>query len=330
MNYQGEFQPKPAPTPAETGSVLLADRRDGRVYVYSEPLDEDPIVLAVNVALATGRPLLVRGPSGCGKSSLARSVARTMNWRYYEFVVTARSEARDLLWQFDTLRRLADAQIGTALKADVAYVEPGPLWWAVDAASAARRGVPEQEGMPPNVPLAVDPAERFADAPSEPEPGGRAVLLVDEIDKAESDFPNNLLVPLGSYEFRVQETGHPVRLNRTGKPPLLIISTNDERDLPAAFQRRCVVLELPRPTQEHLWEIGKAHFPNMPDALFKDVTGQFMGSTATLPAPGLSVAEYLDAVRACDELKIEPGSPLFQAVARYTVLKQGTRGPGGA
>jgi len=79
---------------------VRVDRRDGSVYVYTKE-----IVLAVNVAIATGRPLLIHGPTGSGKSSLAHNVARTMDWRYYEQVITTRTQARDLLWTFDTVRR---------------------------------------------------------------------------------------------------------------------------------------------------------------------------------------------------------------------------------
>src|SRR5689334_6166751 len=87
--------------------ATLGDERTGSVYVYSDP----QIELAVNVALVTGRPLLVRGPSGTGKSSLAHSVANHLGWRFYEHVVSSRTQARDLLWEVDLLRRLRDAQI---------------------------------------------------------------------------------------------------------------------------------------------------------------------------------------------------------------------------
>lgn len=107
---------KPVP-PSGAGG----DDRDGRVYVYHR----SDIALAVNVALATRRPLLLSGPSGCGKSSLALNVALSLGRRYYEYVVTARSEARDLLWSFDSLRRLNDAQARRGdLEPDASYVEP--------------------------------------------------------------------------------------------------------------------------------------------------------------------------------------------------------------
>ena len=113
------------------------DRRDGEAYVTSQDVN-----LAVDVALATGRPLLVRGEPGSGKSTLAPFVAKDRLWRYYEHVVTSRTQATDLLWSFDSVRRLADAQTlprGARLD-DFRYVEPGVLWWAFAPVSAASRG----------------------------------------------------------------------------------------------------------------------------------------------------------------------------------------------
>src|SRR5262245_58356001 len=107
MNYKKRFDPDKAAVPVAAAPASTGgDRRDGTIYVY-----RPEIVLAVNVALATGRPLLLRGPTGSGKSSLARHVSRVLGWRYYEEVVTSRTQARDLLWKFDTLRRLNDSQM---------------------------------------------------------------------------------------------------------------------------------------------------------------------------------------------------------------------------
>jgi MoxR-like ATPase len=122
------FRPTRRPANAQRQG-RVGDQRDGSVYVYS-----NDIVLAVNVALATARPLLIRGASGSGKSSLAANIARKMRWRYYESVISSRTQARDLLWTFDTVRRLSDAQ--TELREMSAYIKPGVLWWAFDNASA--------------------------------------------------------------------------------------------------------------------------------------------------------------------------------------------------
>src|SRR2546423_10451987 len=107
------------------------DSRDGRLYVYHNKT----IALAVNVALVTNRPLLLGGPSGCGKSTLARNVALKLGWRYYEHVVTSRTEARDFLYRFDSIRRLNDAQAND-LQEVAAYIEPGVLWWAFNQTRA--------------------------------------------------------------------------------------------------------------------------------------------------------------------------------------------------
>lgn len=296
----------------ENGEPLRAgaggDNRDGRVYVYNDP----NIPLAVNVAWATRRPLLLSGASGSGKSSLAANVARTLGWRYYEHVVTSRTEARDFLYRFDSIRRLNDAQ-AQKIKDVWAYVEPGVLWWAFDHKSAAERGS-----------LGKLPAEDHAKDPNRLGSHERAVLLIDEIDKADADVPNALLVPLGSLQFDVEDINFPVEASQ---PPLVIITTNGERELPQAFMRRCVTLELPDPDVKKLVEIASAVIPEskpkkrMLVAIAHYVLGQvqqeFKSSGGTKP----SAAEYLDTVRACLELNLTPSSPSFDELARITLRK---------
>ena len=197
------------------------DRRDGKVYVY-----DDDIVLAVNVALAIRRPLLISGPAGSGKSSLAKFVANVMGWRYYEDVVTARTQARDLQWTFDAIRRLSDAQANKDLGAG-GYVEPGVLWWAFQPKTAATRGADDE--------TRAKPGFRKAEPPSQDQQGDRAVVLIDEIDKADPDVPNSLLVALGSNEFRIVETNALVRATADAEP-FVMITTNDERESAAGVQ----------------------------------------------------------------------------------------------
>jgi MoxR-like ATPase len=317
MAYKKIFAPDTDVLKFDSGETGLgvADQREGSVYVYNPE-----IVLAVNVALATRRPLLMRGPSGSGKSSLARNVANFLQWRYYETVVSSQTQARSLLWEVDLLRRLHDAQIpGRELNADLTpYINPGILWWAFNRESARRRGAEKIER---------GETEPFPDA-REPNPQqypkARAVVLIDEIDKAEPDVPNNLLVPLGSLQFQVEETGTVVKT--TAKhAPLVFITTNDERELPAAFLRRCVEIVLTAPSQEQLAQIARAHFPSRKKRLLKQVAEHIMklGDASDGGASRMaSVAEYLDTVRACDELDVEPGSADWENVVRMTFLKR--------
>ena len=161
--------------------------------------------------------------------------------------------------------------------------------------------------------------------PGENTSASRAVVLLDEIDKAEPDVPNNLLVPLGALTFLVEETGQRVRAE---EPPLVFLTTNDERDLPPAFVRRCVELKIPSPTAEQLITVGQAHFGEVPEGLLNRVADLFGADEGSGNPP--STAEYLDTVRACISLGVTPGSRLFETLTRITVWKHGRRPPGGA
>lgn len=267
-------------------------------YVY------DPqITLAVNVALAAGRPLLVRGHPGTGKSSLARSLAERLGWRFYAITVSSRTSARDLMWSFDTVARLADAQAlpqGSELPPRERYVVPGVLWWGFNPASARWRGVD------PNSDAAKD--KRFVEA-ADPTPLNpdvpRAVVLIDEIDKADPDVPNDLLVPLGSFQFRVED-GSPVVAEH---PPLVVVTTNEERELPRAFLRRCVILALTAPDPTRLRQIATAHFSDLDTGLLEVVQTAYQQTRAErieANKPPPSIAEFLDALASCRGLRITP------------------------
>jgi len=306
MDYRKLFDPEDVEDFGARRSGSVGDRRDGLVYVYGDSKSSE-IVLAVNVALATGRPLLVRGPSGSGKSSLALNVARVLDYRYYEHVVTSRTVALDLLWRFDVVRRLSDAQAG-GTKPLSDYIEPGVLWWAFDPASArAQRG---QTSRATSAPRRGSRSGAPAIDHGPERDGTRAVVLLDEIDKADPDLPNSLLVPLGSFEFTVTdiEDGHVRAPER--RPPLMIITTNEERDLPPAFLRRCLSLTLRAPNVDQLVAIAKAHFGPRDVGLYRQVAGklaELSGSGGEGDGvTGASAAEFIDAVRACRELKIKP------------------------
>lgn len=270
-------------------------------------------VLAVNLALVTGRPLLVRGPTGCGKSSLARAVARESGRSYFEQVITSRTEARDLLWQTDLVARLAEAQSANNrfrrpnLKIRN-FIEPGVLWWGFDQEEAATFG---REGG----------AKRTKPEGTVLSEGGGTVVLLDEIDKADPDLPDNLLVPLGTLSFRVPEANHVVEVKHVDprtvplpeivrRRPLIIITTNREKELSEAFMRRCIDLELSQPqTAAELERIAAAHFTDhRNERIYSEVATRMesfikanRGQSRRLP----STAEFLDAVRCCIRLMPE-------------------------
>lgn len=311
--------PVRGPAPEEWG-----DTRDGSVYVVDPELR-----LAVEIALAIGRPLLLRGEPGSGKSSLAAYVARNLSARYYELVVTSRTEARDVLWSFDAIRKLSDAQgrsRGDPSLNDYDYVEPGVLWWVLNRATAIRRGAPSEVSIKSEAeePNSVINSGRRAEA---------AVVLIDEIDKADPDIPNGLLVPIGSSEFMVQETRTPVRPSEKPRVDqlLIVITTNETRELPDAFVRRCVVRYLEHPDVNKLVEIAAHHAkrwhpPPSPEdpKLFRRIAERLMalreeaGRNGTRPP---STAEYLDAVRACRSLLVDVDSPLWEHIESVSLRK---------
>jgi MoxR-like ATPase len=223
---------------------------------------------AINTAITAGRPLLIRGEPGVGKSQLARAAAREMKRAYIKHVIDSHSESRDLMWTFDAVKRLADAQLAGALREDIEkargdldeenYLHPGPLWWAFNWTTAEdqRRKV---KGRRPSNPDGGDPNRG-------------CVLLIDEIDKAESEVPNGLLDALGAREFTPFGRSDPIEL--AGTSPLVVITSNDERALPDAFLRRCVILHLELPVEEQpfidrLMERGHAHFDAIPEGVLR-------------------------------------------------------------
>ncbi|GAA5119737.1 MoxR family ATPase [Luteolibacter yonseiensis] len=277
----------------------MGDRRDGRFYRYGEDLK-----LAIRVALIVGRPLLLYGPSGCGKSSMVFNLARIMGRRYYEFVVHSRTEAKELLYRFDAIRRLGEAHLGGASLSDEAeplwrspypFIEPGSLWWALDPLSAGRRGLPAGEN---------DKLVQARDPGWSPVSDGKdfvpAIVLIDEIDKADIDFPNNLLVPLGSRQFSIEESGENVRFSSlsAGDEPFVIITSNQERELPEAFVRRCVVCEISPPSDEDLMELAQATFRQSDEQvvsewrLILDILRRTRGAAVVSPA------EFIDSIKA--------------------------------
>ena len=284
---------------------------------------DDDSRMAIKSALAAGRPLLVRGEPGVGKTQLAAAAAKVLARPLVSYVVNARTEASDLLWHFDAVRRLADAQLCGGLGLDAAevearldlarYVTPGPLWWGFDWGNASER-LAATSREPRRVETGADPAN------------GR-VVLIDEIDKADSDVPNGLLEALGAGAF---DTHDGSRVEMGEPPPLVVVTTNEERLLPDAFIRRCLVLKLSLPEgrdqlKSYLLARSKAHFGDLDAALHDEAADLLIEDRAkvrTPPRPGL--AEFLDLLRAVKRLEAEgvgSARQLLQSVARFTVAK---------
>lgn len=200
--------------------------------------DEDTVA-ALHAAEVTGRPLLLRGDPGTGKSETARAAAAAAKRPFISVVIDGRTEPTDLKWRFDAVARLADAQV-KGVQDERAYLLPGPLWWAYHWKSANERL--EEVNCDRNHKLAGPGAPPANWSPET----GRAVLLIDEIDKADPDLPNALLEVLANLGFREPYGGTEIACTEATRP-LVIITTNEERELPHAFLRRCLVhrLELP-------------------------------------------------------------------------------------
>ncbi len=318
---------KPPPDIDCTRSIELisAENRPEQYHQF-----EPESALAIRAALAARRPLLVRGKPGVGKTQLAEAAAKELGRPLLRRVVDSRTEARDLLWEFDAVMRLAEAQISAALAPVLdsesnptgepghdrkslsrqlrkrlsvrRFLRPGPLWWAFDWKSALRTGSSAAVRQGRNWKPGADPANG-------------SVVLIDEIDKADTDVPNGLLEALGSSEFT--PLGSKKAIKVTGEPPLVIITTNEERVLPNAFVRRCLVLRLRLPDEddkliEFLENRARIHFPSQAesgkyDRLFHDAAVMLTRDRATArqqfvePWPGQ--AEYLDLLRAVLRLK---------------------------
>ncbi len=214
------------------------------------------LAVAVNAAVVLQRPLLVKGEPGTGKTELARQVAQALGMELIEWHVKSTTKAQQGLYEYDAVSRLRDSQLGEARVHDVAnYIRRGKLWQAFTA--------PE-----------------------------RVVLLIDEIDKADIEFPNDLLQELDRMEFHVYETNETVRaLHR----PVVIITSNNEKELPDAFLRRCFFHFIRFPDPETLAQIVRVHFPGIKEALLATALSQFFELRET---PGLkkkpSTSEVLD------------------------------------
>lgn len=216
----------------------------------------DDLTIAVNAAVTLERPLLIKGEPGTGKTELAKQVAAGLGLKMIEWNVKSTTKAQQGLYEYDAVSRLRDSQLGEQKVHDVSnYIRKGKLWQAFEA-------------------------------------GEKVVLLIDEIDKADIEFPNDLLQELDKMEFYVYETGQTVAAKHR---PIVIITSNNEKELPDAFLRRCFFHYIRFPDVETLKQIVTVHHPGIKESLLTTALTQFF---ELREQPGLkkkpSTSEVLD------------------------------------
>ncbi|WP_109464834.1 AAA family ATPase [Albibacillus kandeliae] len=196
----------------------------------------EDLTVAVNAAVTLQRPLLVKGEPGTGKTELARQVATALGLRMIEWNIKSTTRAQQGLYEYDAVSRLRDSQLGDDRVHDVAnYIKKGKLWQAFEADE-------------------------------------RVVLLIDEIDKADIEFPNDLLQELDKMEFYVYETGETIKAKQR---PIVIITSNNEKELPDAFLRRCFFHYIRFPDEKTMRKIVEVHHPGIKEALLTTALTQF-------------------------------------------------------
>ncbi|KEA04150.1 MoxR family ATPase [Agrobacterium rhizogenes] len=229
--------------------------------------DKD-LMVAVNAAIKLERPLLVKGEPGTGKTELARQVATALGLDLIEWNIKSTTKAQQGLYEYDAVSRLRDSQLGDERVHDVRnYIRQGKLWQAFTAQK-------------------------------------KCVLLIDEIDKADIEFPNDLLQELDRMEFHVYETGETIR---AAIRPIVIITSNNEKELPDAFLRRCFFHYIRFPDVETLTRIVEVHYPGIKQTLVRAALTQFF---EIRDVPGLkkkpSTSEALDWIRLLVADDIDP------------------------
>ncbi len=192
--------------------------------------------MAVNAAINLQRPLLVKGEPGTGKTLLAEEIAKSLGKNLIQWHIKSSTKAQQGLYEYDAVSRLRDSQLGRDSAKDIAnYIKKGKLWEAFTAEE-------------------------------------QVVLLIDEIDKADIEFPNDLLVELDKMEFFVYETGETIKAQTR---PIVIISSNNEKELPDAFLRRCFFHYINFPDRETMQKIVDVHYPEIKKSLVQDALDVF-------------------------------------------------------
>ena len=216
----------------------------------------EDLTVPVNAAVTLERPLLVKGEPGTGKTELARQVAGALGLPLVEWHVKSTTKAQQGLYEYDAVSRLRDSQLGDSRVHEVKnYIRKGKLWQAFEAE-------------------------------------GKVVLLIDEVDKADIEFPNDLLQELDRMEFHVYETGETIRARHR---PVVIITSNNEKELPDAFLRRCFFHYIRFPDAETMQKIVEVHFPGIKKRLMEEALRLFF---EVREVPGIkkkpSTSELLD------------------------------------
>ncbi len=219
----------------------------------------EDLMLAVNAAITLQRPLLIKGEPGTGKTMLAEEVAKALGKPLLQWHIKSTTKAQQGLYEYDAVSRLRDSQLGEEKVKDIAnYISRGTLWQAFEAEE-------------------------------------QVVLLIDEIDKADIEFPNDLLRELDRMEFHVYETHQTIKARH---PPIIFITSNNEKELPDAFLRRCFFHYIRFPDRETMQRIVDVHFPGLKKALLKEALEVFFDIREL---PGLkkkpSTSELLDWIK---------------------------------
>ena len=217
------------------------------------------LMMAVNAAVTLGRPLLIKGEPGTGKTQLAAEIAGALQRPLYEWHIKSTSKAHQGLYEYDAVSRLRDSQLGEEKVRDIGnYIVKGSLWEAFESVT-------------------------------------QPVLLIDEIDKADIEFPNDLLRELDRMEFFVNETRELVKARHR---PIILITSNNEKELPDAFLRRCFFHYIRFPDAETMEKIVRVHFPGLKSDLLREALTAFFEVRDT---PGLrkkpSTSELLDWIK---------------------------------